>query len=42
VAAYAANPMLWGELAGTPALYSLLSRALARVDSWLATQDAAN
>lgn len=42
VAAYAANPMLWGDLAATPALYSLLSRALARVDSWLATQDAAN
>ncbi|WP_293765779.1 D-arabinitol 4-dehydrogenase [uncultured Aquitalea sp.] len=32
--AYAADPMLWGELAGTDTLRALLDAALTRVDDW--------
>jgi D-arabinitol 4-dehydrogenase len=36
VAAYCADPMLWGALAGTPALEQPLRAALAQVRHWLA------
>lgn len=36
VAAFCADPMLWGSLAGTETLNTLLHDALAKVDHWLA------
>jgi D-arabinitol 4-dehydrogenase len=34
--AYCADPLLWGELAGSERLYALLAQALTRVQAWLA------
>ncbi|WP_035056393.1 D-arabinitol 4-dehydrogenase [Andreprevotia chitinilytica] len=41
IAAYAADPMLWGKLAGDPAFTDLLRGAVARTQQWLASMQSA-